>query len=70
MKIFYEGKDKISIGEEWQQYIDDKPQHFVSEYTIERHREFFDILFSRLNETELIMCQKIIEANLAERFDK
>ena len=40
------------------------------EYEIKRSNAFFSELFSKLNEQELLNCQRIIEAELANRFNK
>lgn len=45
-------------------------EKIVKEYEIKRNNAFFSELFSKLNEQELLNCQRIIETELAKRFDK
>lgn len=45
-------------------------EKIVKEYEIKRSNAFFSELFSKLNEQELLNCQRIIETELAKRFDK
>lgn len=41
----------------------------INDYTIKRETEFFYKLFAYMSEKELLLCKKLIETNLIERYN-
>lgn len=67
-KVLSKDEGKIVLGEEWTSTIQGITEHKLMEYAIERNTAFFTKLFEHMNKDELLACQRIIEANLVERF--